>query len=57
MRKRRLANKKKFVNKIKDEDLCSGPSKLCQVCLDFSFDRIIVAYDILSLDSPNNMLK
>ena len=30
---RRLNNKKKNHGKIKDRDLCSGPSKLCQVCL------------------------
>ena len=31
---RRLNNKKKNHGKIKERDLCSGPSKLCQVCLD-----------------------
>ena len=31
MKSRRLANKKKNCDKMKDKELCSGPSKLCQV--------------------------
>ena len=31
MKSRRLANKKKKCDKMKDKELCSGPSKLCQV--------------------------
>ena len=37
MAQRRIANKKKSVNTIKDKDLCSGPSKLCQVWINVSF--------------------
>ena len=33
MKYRRLANKKKNCDKMKDKELCSGPSKLCQVKL------------------------
>ena len=40
MKSRRLANKKKACDKMKEKEICSGPSKLCQVNLSISLDHL-----------------
>merc|ERR550539_234821 len=44
MKSRRLANKKKVCDKMKEKDLCSGPSKLCQ-----AFDITKTAFNGIDL--------
>jgi len=60
MKSRRLANKKKNCDKMKDKELCSGPSKLCQA-FDIKKDEFngidLVASDDIWLENASDIPK